>query len=79
MKDFKLMTSDAHQLPFKDSEFDNVVSTFTLESTYDLDLVLKEMTRVCRHEGKILIISRGLSYISLYNEWLKFKAPRGLT
>ena len=31
------MTEDAHNLPFKDNEFDTVVSTFTLESTYDLE------------------------------------------
>ena len=66
-------------MPFKENEFDTVVSTFTLESTFDLETVLKEMKRVCKHEGKILIISRGQSYVSLYNEWLKFKAARDLT
>ena len=79
VKDYKLMTADAHALPFKDDEFDTLVSTFTLESTYDKDTVLKEMTRVCKNHGKILIISRGESYISLYNQWLKFKAARDLT
>lgn len=77
--DYKLMTADAHHIPFKDNFFDTVVTTFTLESTYDLEAVLKEMKRVCKHNGKILILSRGQSYISLYNEWLKFKAARDLT
>ena len=56
-----------------------MVSTFGLESSYDLDLVLREMKRVCKNHGKLLLISRGQSYISLYNEWLKFKAARDLT
>jgi ubiquinone/menaquinone biosynthesis C-methylase UbiE len=79
VNDFKLMAADAHQLPFGDDSFDTVVSTFGLESTYDLDLVLREMKRVCKNHGRILVISRGLSYVSLYNEWLKFKAARDLT
>lgn len=37
MPPFKLMTADAHRLPFKENEFDCVVSTFTLEAAYDLD------------------------------------------
>ena len=37
------------------------------------------MKRVVKHKGQILVISRGSSYISLYNEWLKFKAARDLT
>lgn len=79
VEDFKLMTLDAHSIPFKDNDFDTVVSTFTLESAYDLELVLREMKRVCKNHGKLLIISRGQSYISLYNEWLKFKAAMDLT
>jgi len=73
------MAADAHQLPFADDSFDTVVSTFGLESAYDTDLVLREMKRVCKNHGRILVISRGLSYVSLYNEWLKFKAARDLT
>jgi ubiquinone/menaquinone biosynthesis C-methylase UbiE len=64
---------------FRDGEFDTVVSTFGLESTYDLERVLSEMKRVCRNHGKLLLISRGQSYFSLYNEWLKFKAARDLS
>lgn len=77
--DLKLMATDAHHLPFKENEFDSVVSTFTLESAYDMDLILSEMKRVCRNNGRIMLISRGASYVSLYNEWLRFKAARDLT
>ena len=73
------MTADALAMPFKDDTFDSIVSTFTLESVYDVERFLNEMKRVCKNHGKILLISRGQSYISLYNEWLKFKAARDLT
>lgn len=73
------MTADAQHIPFKDNEFDTVVATFTLEASYDLQTTLSEMKRVCKPHGKLLLISRGSSYISLYNEWLKFKAARDLT
>eukprot|EP00347_Sterkiella_histriomuscorum_P020116 403339043 len=76
---FKLMTADAHDLPFNDNEFNTVVSTFFLESTYNLQQAFDEMKRVCKHQGKILIISRGASYIALYNQWLQFLAARDLT
>ena len=79
VKDFKLMTADAHSLPFKDDEFDSAVATFMLESAYDVEQVLREMKRVVKNEGNLIIISRGQSYISLYNEWLKFKAARDLS
>jgi hypothetical protein len=36
------------------------------------------MVRVCKTGGHILLLERGCSYISLYNEWLKFKAARDL-
>ena len=59
VQNFKLMTMDAHSLPFNDNEFDTIVSTFLLESTYDLDLVLREMKRVCKNNGKLLLIAKG--------------------
>lgn len=37
------------------------------------------MKRVCKHEGKILVMSRGASYFSIYNQWLQFLAARDLT
>jgi ubiquinone/menaquinone biosynthesis C-methylase UbiE len=33
---FKLMTADAHDLPFDDNEFDTVVNTFGLEASYNM-------------------------------------------
>jgi hypothetical protein len=36
------------------------------------------MVRVCKPGGSILLLERGCSYLSVYNEWLKFKAARDL-
>ena len=66
-KNFKLMTADAHDLPFDDDKFDSVVGTFCLEACYNHKQVLEEIKRVCKDKGYILIMSRGMSRISLYN------------
>lgn len=66
----RMLTADAHSLPFPSESFDTVVSTFTLESVYDHDQVIKEMARVCNSKGKILLMSRGQSYLSIINQWL---------
>ena len=61
------MTADAHDLPFDTSSFDSVVATFILESSYDHAQVLSEIKRVCKNQGKIIIISRGESKWSVIN------------
>ena len=33
-----------------------------------------EIKRLCKPGGYILLMERGQSYISLYNQWLQFKA-----
>ncbi|CDW81984.1 protein kinase [Stylonychia lemnae] len=77
--DFKLMTADAHDLPFDDDQFDTIVNTFGLEASYNLNQVMEEMKRVCKNKGKILLMCRGQSYLSIYNQWLQFIAARDLT
>ena len=36
------------------------------------------MKRVCKPKGKILILARGLSYVPVWNWWLKQRAARDL-
>ena len=69
------MQADCHDLPFDESTFDSVVDLFSLNSYYDAQTVLGEMYRVCKHEGMVLIIARGQSHLSLYNSYLKLRAP----
>ncbi|MGR9170826.1 class I SAM-dependent methyltransferase [Rhizobium sp. KDH_Rht_773_N] len=45
--------ADAEALPFKDSSFDVVVSTFGVMFTPDQDKAAEEMLRVCRSGGRI--------------------------
>jgi ubiquinone/menaquinone biosynthesis C-methylase UbiE len=45
--------ADAEALPFTDQSFDVVVSTFGVMFTPDQERAAAELTRVCRHGGKI--------------------------
>ena len=79
MPKVKLMQGDCADLHmFEDGEFDCVVDTFTLHSIYDRTQHGREMMRVCKKGGYILLLERGQSYISLYNSWLQFKAAKDL-
>jgi ubiquinone/menaquinone biosynthesis C-methylase UbiE len=58
--------ADAEVLPFGDQAFDTVVSTLTICTFPDPINALKEMARVCRPGGKILLLEHGRSD----REWL---------
>eukprot|EP00510_Aplanochytrium_minuta_P002865 CAMPEP_0184026192 /NCGR_PEP_ID=MMETSP0954-20121128/13349_1 /TAXON_ID=627963 /ORGANISM="Aplanochytrium sp, Strain PBS07" /LENGTH=203 /DNA_ID=CAMNT_0026310299 /DNA_START=54 /DNA_END=662 /DNA_ORIENTATION=- len=58
--------ADAHQLPFPDATFDTVVDTFGLCSLENPETALREMKRVCKPAGKILLLEHGRSSY----EWL---------
>jgi SAM-dependent methyltransferase len=46
---------DGKNIPFENETFDVVLSTQVLEHTYDFDYLLKEMIRVLRKDGHLLI------------------------
>lgn len=52
----KLLYGDAQELEFKDSTFDYVITTFVLCSIPDPVKALKEMKRVVKKEGKIIML-----------------------
>ncbi len=60
-KSIKLMQMDAQTLKFKDDSFDYAVCTFVLCSVPDTIKVLKEMKRVVKKNGKILMLEHVLS------------------
>ena len=69
----KLIQMNAKNMEFGDSSFDTVVSTFLLSSSDSPDEVMKEIARVCKEGGKVLILDRGKGddwltnlYLSLY-------------
>mmetsp|Transcript_7536 Transcript_7536/g.11497 ORF Transcript_7536/g.11497 Transcript_7536/m.11497 type:complete len:267 (+) Transcript_7536:95-895(+) len=59
---FAVLLADAAKLDLPDNSFDCVVDTFGLCSFDDPIVVLKEMARVCKPDGKILLLEHGRSH-----------------
>jgi len=57
----QLRAGDAEALDFADESFDTVVSTFTTCSLLDPVAALREMRRVCKRSGRILLLEHGRS------------------
>jgi ubiquinone/menaquinone biosynthesis C-methylase UbiE len=53
--------ADAEALPFSDKSFDTVVSSLTTCTFPNPVVALKEMARVCRTNGRILLLDHGRS------------------
>ncbi|GAB7388557.1 class I SAM-dependent methyltransferase [Bacillaceae bacterium] len=51
----KVMDGDAQNLPFPDDSFDTVVATLVLCTIPDPVLALREIRRVCKPEGRVLL------------------------
>ena len=64
--DIPFLLADAEALPFPDEIFDTVVSSLSTCTFPDPVAALKEMARVCRPEGKLLLLEHGRSD----REWL---------
>ena len=60
------LLADAQALPFSDETFDTVVSSLSTCTFANPVAALKEMARVCRPEGKVLLLEHGRSD----REWL---------
>ena len=58
---YSVKVMDACRMTYKDNAFDTLVSTFTLCSMDDPILVLKEMKRVLKDNGILLMIEHGVS------------------
>ncbi|MEX0703063.1 MAG: class I SAM-dependent methyltransferase [Planctomycetales bacterium] len=57
------------QLPFDDSAFDCVVSTFTLCSIDDVQRAIREIHRVLKSGGRFLFLEHGLSPEPIVRKW----------
>jgi ubiquinone/menaquinone biosynthesis C-methylase UbiE len=64
--DISFALADAEALPFSDRSFDSVVSSLSTCTFSNPVTALQEMTRVCRTDGKILLLEHGRSD----REWL---------
>ena len=70
---FTVMNSQ--KLLYEDSQFDTVIDTFGLCSHTDPVAALREMQRVCRPFGRILLLEHGRGYYSWLNDILDKLAP----
>lgn len=72
----QLMQQNVEQLEFSDHQFDTVVSAFGV-CTYPHPVkAIKEMARVCKHNGRILLLEHGQSNWRLIARLLNGFAPR---
>lgn len=62
-RDIELREADAHDLPFTESSFDTVVSTYALCSVRDEVRVIAEMKRVLRPGGRLILVDHVLSTV----------------
>ena len=80
--DATFLLADAEALPFSDKSFDTVVSSLTTCTFPQPVAALREMARVCRTEGKILLLDHGRSDRDWLGRWQdrhadKFAKPLG--
>jgi ubiquinone/menaquinone biosynthesis C-methylase UbiE len=64
--DVSLLLGDAQALPFFDHSFDTVVSSLSTCTFPEPVIALQEMARVCRKDGRVLLVEHGRSN----REWL---------
>ena len=63
---------DASNLEFEDDDFDTVVSSLSTCTVPDAGGVLREMGRVCRPDGRILLLEHGRSsvaWLARFQDW----------
>jgi methyltransferase OMS1, mitochondrial len=63
---FALLQANAESIDLPDNAFDTVIDTFGLCSYNDPVLVLKELARLCKPNGKILLLEHGRSHTWAY-------------
>lgn len=68
-------TMDAESLAYPDRSFDTVVSTLVLCTVPDPVRALREMARVCRPDGRVLLLEHGAGTSPAVNRVLAWLAP----
>lgn len=71
-----LAVMDAERLAFPDHHFDTVVDSLGLCTFLDPVAALREMARVCRPEGRILLLEHGRSDRQWMGRWQDARADR---
>lgn len=68
-KKMSFRLADAHNLPFRDKEFDGVICLETLEHVEDPAQVIREMKRVLTDKGYILILVPAENWLFRFIVW----------
>lgn len=70
-----LKKADIHQLPFPDNFFDYVISTEAFHHYHNQEIALKEMVRVSKFGGKVIVIDINFFWSPI--NWLVEKVDPG--
>ena len=76
--DVNFLLADTEALPFSDRSFDTVVSSLTTCTFPNPVIALQEMARVCRNDGKILLLEHGRSDRKWLGRWQDRLADRNV-
>ncbi|SFR92305.1 Ubiquinone/menaquinone biosynthesis C-methylase UbiE [Halomicrobium zhouii] len=74
--DVDLRRADAADLPYPDDSFDTVISSLSTCTFPEPIAVLREMDRVCRPDGRILLLEHGRSSLGPVARFQDWWAPR---
>lgn len=72
--EIRLLVGDAQDMPFADDSFDSVVSAFSSCTFPDHVAAFREMVRVTRPEGNILLVEHGRSSVG----WIARRQDRNI-
>ena len=74
-RDYRLFNMDAQDMSFPDESFDYIVSTFVLCSVPDPIKTLREMKRLLKKDGKIMMLEHFLSKNKVIALWQHLHNP----
>ncbi|TWT94583.1 bifunctional demethylmenaquinone methyltransferase/2-methoxy-6-polyprenyl-1,4-benzoquinol methylase UbiE [Stieleria varia] len=79
-EDINFLEADSQKLPFGDNRFQCVTVAFGLRNVTDTDLGLREMTRVCRPGGQVVVLEfskpRLFGLRQIYGFYFRHVLPR---
>ncbi|WP_247730022.1 class I SAM-dependent methyltransferase [Halovivax limisalsi] len=73
-RDGELVRMDAQQLAYPDDSFDTVISALSTCTFPDPVAALREMQRVCKPDGRILLLEHGRSDVGPIDRFLDWRA-----
>ena len=76
--DIKFETADVTALPFADASFDVVSISFGIRNVQDPVKALREMARVCKPGGRVMILEFGQPSIPVVREFYQFYSEKAL-